>query len=134
MKVQVSKLRGMSEELTAKLKERLIADSDALLAACRTPANRKELADALGIDGKALLKLANHADLARIKGIAEKRSELLETIGVDTVRELAHRNPTNLQTALAEANAARGGRLTPTVDEVTNWINQAKELPHGLEY
>jgi len=42
------------------------------------------------------LEWVNLADLYRIKGVGEEYSDLLEEAGVDTVVELAQRNPENL--------------------------------------
>jgi len=44
------------------------------------------------------------ADLMRISGIGEEYSELLEAAGVDTVKELKHRNPENLAAKTKEIN------------------------------
>ena len=73
------------------LKAQGISDSDALLEATKTPADRKELASTTGVDGGVILELANRADLARVKGIGRVYSDLMEEAGVDTVKELAER-------------------------------------------
>jgi predicted flap endonuclease-1-like 5' DNA nuclease len=82
-----------------------------------------------------VLELANRADLARIRGIAGVFGDLLEHAGVDTVRELATRNPDNLHAALVETNEREhvAGRL-PNAAMVADWVAQAKELPPGIEY
>ena len=135
MAISIGKLRGMSAELAAKLKEQGISNSDQLLEAARTPAGRKALAKQAGVEPRAILGLANRADLARVRGIAGVFSDLLEHAGVDTVKELATRNPDNLHAKLAEINAEKklAGR-TPTLDMVKDWVGQAKELPKLLEY
>ena len=101
----------------------------------KTPAARKELAKKLGVETSAVLELANRADLARIKGIGGVFGDLLESAGVDTVKELAKRDPANLTAKLAEVNAKQklAGRL-PTVAQVKDWVDQAKALPKLLEY
>ena len=135
MSVPISKLRGMSPELAAKLREHGIADSDELLNAARTPAGRNELAAKAGAGTEAILELANRADLARIRGIAGIFSDLLEHAGVDTVKELATRNPDNLVETLIQVNEeqALAGRH-PYAQEVQSWVAQAKALPRGIEY
>ena len=84
---------------------------------------------------RAILELANRADLARVRGIGGVFSDLLEQAGVDTVKELATRSPDNLHAKLLEMNAQRrlAGRA-PTLDMVKDWVAQAKELPKLLEY
>jgi len=64
-------------------------------------------------------------DLARIKGIGPKHAEMLKSIGVDSVKELQHRNPTNLQEMIEE----RHGRVIGlSLQEVTEWVEEAKSL------
>jgi predicted flap endonuclease-1-like 5' DNA nuclease len=101
----------------------------------KTPAARKELAKKLGMEASAVLELANRADVARINGIGGVFSDLLENAGVDTVKELAKRDPANLMAKLTEVNAKKklAGRL-PTVAQVKDWVDQAKALPKLLEY
>jgi predicted flap endonuclease-1-like 5' DNA nuclease len=133
--VSVKKMRGLSAELVAKLADQGIGDSDQLLDAARTSAKRKELAAQLGVETGDILAAANRADLARVKGVAGVYSDLLEKAGVDTVKELATRNPANLHAKLSEVNAETklAGR-TPLPADVESWVKQAKELPKLLEY
>ena len=135
MAISIGKLRGMSAELAAKLKEQGISNSDQLLEAARTSAGRKTLAEHAGVEARVILGVANRADLARVRGIAGVFSDLLEHAGVDTVKELATRNPDNLHASLVEINAEKklAGR-TPDLGMVKDWVGQAKELPKLLEY
>ncbi len=131
----VKTIRGVTEDLEARLKEHGIANSDQLLAAGATPAQPRELAGKLGIDQKVLLELLNRADLARIKGIGGVFADLLENAGVDTVKELATRVPENLHSKLESVNAERKfAQHVPTVEQVQDWVKQAKELPKLIEY
>ena len=62
-------------------------------------------------------------------------AELLEAAGVDTVPELAQRNPTNLYPLLSRTNEEKKlVRKLPTKDQVAEWITQAKALPRMVEY
>ena len=133
--VSVNKLRGLSAGLVGNLKDRGISDSDQLLDAARTAAKRKELAAQVGVETGDILEAANRADLARVKGVAGIFSDLLEQAGVDTVKELAARNPGNLHAKLSEVNAETklAGR-SPNLAEVKSWVEQAKGLPKLLEY
>lgn len=135
MAINIKNLRGMSEELAAKLLEKGIQTGDQLLAASRDSKARQELAKMLEMDVKSVLAMANRADLARVKGIGGVYSDLLEHAGVDTVRELANRNATNLLAKINEINAVHNlaGRL-PTLSQVQDWVEQAKSLPRGIEY
>ena len=135
MATLIGKLRGLSYELEIKFRERGIRTSDQLLDITRTPAGRKELAAYAGVEARAILELANRADLARVKGIGGVFSDLLEHAGVDTVKELATRRPDNLYARLVEINAQErlAGRA-PTRNAVQAWVAYAKELPPLLEY
>jgi len=135
MAISIKKLRGIPTVLEADLHEHGIYNSDQLLEAARTPAGRKVLAGKVGVEARTILKLANRADLSRVRGIAGVFSDLLEHAGVDTVKEMATRNPDNLHAKLVEVNARErlAGRVPP-LNMVHDWVSQAKELPKLLEY
>ena len=66
---------------------------------------------------------------------AEEYSDLLEAAGVDTVPELAQRNPVNLLNKLTEINNEKHlVRRLPTQREVSNWVDYAKVLPRRVVY
>ena len=135
MTTAVKDLRGATQDMVAKLKEKAITDNEKLLEAAASPAQRKELAGYCGCDAKAILELANRADLARVKGVSGVYSDLLEKAGVDTVKELATRRPDNLHAKIVETNDKE--KLTerpPTASAVEDWVKQAKELPKILTY
>jgi len=128
-------IEGIGEVYRAKLQEVDIRTTEALLAKAATPEGRKKLEELTGISGVLILKWANRADLFRIKGVGEEYSDLLEAAGVDTVPELAQRNPDNLYRALVETNAAKElVRHLPGREQVADWVAQAKELPRVLTY
>jgi predicted flap endonuclease-1-like 5' DNA nuclease len=135
MSVHISELRGISDAVLNTLKAKGFGDSESLLEAAKTPQGRKELAKAAAVDATVILELVNRADLARVKGIGRVYSDLMEEAGVDTVKELAQRVPANLHAKLVEINAKR--QLTqrpPSVDQVAEFVAQAKELPAMVEY
>ena len=134
-KVPVQKLRGVTLELKAKLKELRIEDHAQLFEAALTPQGREELAAKLGISHELMLELANRADLARLQGVAGVYSDLLEEAGVDTVKELRERNAENLHAKLEEINQAK--HLTkdvPSPKVVGHWISLAKRRRKFLQY
>jgi predicted flap endonuclease-1-like 5' DNA nuclease len=135
MAMPIKKLRGIDAELEGDLRIQGIYNTGQLLSAARTPAERERLAGHAGVEARTILELANRADLARIPGVAGVYSDLLEQAGVDTVRELAVRNPSNLHAKMVELNAERGlaGRV-PSRDTVGRWIEQAAALPRRIEY
>lgn len=135
MALSLSEIKGMPAGLAKKLRERNITDSDQFLQAVRTPQQRRELTNQLNASENTILELANRADLARVVGIGEKYSDLLEKAGIDTVKEMANRVPENLCETLKKQNAKRRPKgRAPSMKEVTDWVNQAKALPKLLEY
>ncbi len=67
--------------------------------------------------------------------MGEEYSDLLEEAGVDTVVELAQRNPANLYNSVVEVNKKKKlVRKLPTEDQIKDWVKQAKKLPRIVQY
>ena len=112
-----------------------VSTTNKLLKKGATPKGRKELEGQTGISHSLILEWVNHADLHRIKGVAEEYSDLLEEAGVDTVPELAQRKPINLHAKMVEVNNAKHlVRQLPALSQVEDWVTQAKALPRVIEY
>jgi len=132
---RIAEIEGIGDVYAAKLSESGITSVEALLAAAGPADGRKALAEKTGISPALLLEWVNHADLFRIKGIGEEYSDLLEEAGVDTVVELAQRNPHNLHAKLAEVNRAKQlVRQLPSQAQVSDWVAQAKTLSRAVSY
>jgi len=70
---------------------------------------------------------AETAGLQSITGIGSKWALLLQTAGVETVRELARRNPAHLHEKLMQVNEqAHVVELLPSLEQVTDWVAQAQ--------
>ncbi len=131
----IADIEGIGETYAATLADKGIKTTEALLEKCATPAGRKALAEETGISGKLVLKWANRADLARIKGIGSEYADLLEAAGVDTVPDLARRNTANLFAKMTATNEEKNlVRKPPSEKQVENWVEQAKALPRALTY
>ena len=135
MAYKIIDIEGIGEVYAPKLIAAGIVKVSDLLDKCAGPAGRKALEEETGISGKLILTWANHADLMRINGVGPQFSELLEAAGVDTVKELKHRKPENLQPKREEINEQKHlvGRV-PALKEVEKMIAQANELPGVMEY
>jgi predicted flap endonuclease-1-like 5' DNA nuclease len=132
---KLENVEGIGEVYGAKLREAGITSIAALLDKGSSPRGRQEIAEKSGISGKRILTWLNHADLKRIKGVERQYSELLEAAGVDTVMELAQRNPENLVQKMLETNEEkRLVRRPPSLTMVQKWIEQAKKLPRVIHY
>ena len=128
-------IQGVGPVYAEKLVAVGVKDTDTLLEKCAKPAGRKALAEETGISPKLILTWTNHVDLYRIQGIGPQFAELLEAAGVDTVKELKHRVPANLQKKLEEVNAEKNlTNRVPSEKEIEKMIAQAKELPPVMEY
>lgn len=132
---KLSEIEGIGEAYSAKLKEAGITSLEDLLKKCCDKKGRKEIAGKSGISEKLVLNWANRADLSRIKGVSTQYADLLECAGVDTVPELAQRNPGNLQLKMSEINEEKYFvRRVPTASQVQDWVAQAKELPRVITH
>lgn len=122
-------IEGIGEANAAKLAKANIKTLESLLDRCANEHGRKEVAQVTGVTPRQLLTWANMADLMRIRGIGAEFAELLEASGVDTVRELAMRNATQLAETVHRVNATKHlTRRTPNEQMIQGWIDQAKAL------
>lgn len=132
---ELTTVEGIGPAYAQALQEAGVDSLGDFLKRGATPKGRANLAEATGISPKLILKWVNHVDLFRIKGIGGEYAELLEAAGVDTVAELARRNPDNLHQKLVEVNDDKKlVRHVPGQPQVADWIEQAKDLPRVVSY
>ena len=128
-------IEGIGETFEAKLNAAGIVTVEDLLKQCATPKGRAELEEKAGIRHDLILEWTNRADLFRVKGVGEEYSDLLEATGVDTVAELAQRNPENLYKAMVAKNTEKKlVRRMPSQQQVADWVAEAKSLPRVVTY
>lgn len=65
-------------------------------------------------------------DLDELKGIGPKYKEMLKSIGVDSIKELRHRNPAHLKQMIEERH---GPVVGLSEHEAQTWIDEAKAHP-----
>ena len=129
------RVEGIGKVYTKKLVNAGVKSTDALLEQGGTSKGRKDIAAKSGISETLILEWVNHVDLFRIKGVFEEYADLLEEAGVDTVVELAQRNPENLYKKLVEVNEKKNlVRQLPGQSQVKKWVAQAKKLPRKVSY
>ena len=129
------KVEGIGPAYTQKLKDVGISTTQVLLEKGASPQGRKQIAETTGISPKLILEWVNHVDLFRVKGVGEEYADLLEAAGVDTVPELAQRNAANLHQKLIAVNEEeKRVRQLPTQAQVSDWVDQAKQLPRVIKY
>tara|TARA_R110000782_G_scaffold125657_5_gene217307 strand:+ start:1393 stop:1800 length:408 start_codon:yes stop_codon:yes gene_type:complete len=135
MSKSIEKIEGIGLKTGEALRKAGIRTVDRLLESGADKKSRSALAEKTGISEAKLLKCVNMADLFRINGVASQYAELLESAGVDTVKELKHRNAENLAAKMAEVNDAKNlVRRPPSTAVVSDWVAQAKKLPGKVSY
>ena len=133
--MNIEEIEGIGPTYGKKLNEQGIMTTAGLLSAGSTLKKRKQLAEKTGISEKLILDWVNLADLFRIDGVGQEYSDLLEEAGVDTVIELAQRNPDNLHAKILDVNKKKNlVRKVPSLNQVKDWVEQAKKLPRKIEY
>ncbi|HUW90715.1 MAG TPA: DUF4332 domain-containing protein [Candidatus Nanopelagicaceae bacterium] len=90
----------------------------------------KQLARSIGVAVKTLDTWQEHADLMRIAGITPELANAINTIGIDSVKEFAYRNPKTTVDKLTQLKKENSKILTkvPTLKTIENWIVEAKKL------
>jgi predicted flap endonuclease-1-like 5' DNA nuclease len=128
-------IEGIGPIYAEKLRAAGVRSVKALLRAGATPGGRKELEGSTGIGHEYILDWVNRADLMRVRGVGEEYSDLLEKAGVDTVVELAQRNPDHLYRKITQVNdEKRLVRRPPTRGMVGRWVAHAKALPRVVSH
>lgn len=128
-------IEGIGPVNAAKLNKAGVRGTNGLLKIGGTRKGRQELAKATGINAKTILEWVNRADLFRVKGIGAQYSDLLEAAGVDTVPELAKRQPEALLEAMTKANNKLNKvNQMPGLSNIKAWVKNAKSLKRAVEY
>lgn len=112
-----------------------VASIEELLDRANSRPKREVLSAQSGIDPAVLLTYANVADLMRLPGVDSSLAQLMERAGVDTIVELAKRNPQNLHDALETTNQNESLTHTvPSVDQIRGLVNAAKVLGREITH
>lgn len=123
----IDAINGIGRRDAVKLRRNGIRTTEAFLRRASTRAGRTELAEATGLDEGRLLDWLHMADLMRIKGIGSEYADLLEAVGVGTVRDLRRRSPKALLKRMSDYNDVKKlVRRLPTPGMVESWVGQAK--------
>jgi predicted flap endonuclease-1-like 5' DNA nuclease len=135
MPSSLSDLDGLGPSFAVKMKKVGIRTTEKLLETAKSLKGRQMLSEKTEIDEQQLLRVANLIDRMRIKGVGQEYSELLEAVGVVTLKELRYRNPARLARAMATANVKRKlVRVLPSENTIGRWIDHAKKLPVKISY
>ena len=126
----IEQLPGLSPQDQSKLRELGITTTGQLLKKASTPQSRQVLASQLQIKSQYVNKWVALADLARIPGIGCQYCGLLLHAGICSVTQLAQTPVHRLHQQILRLQVATMQRrdLCPQVEEVTQWIKQARGL------
>ena len=128
-------VEGIGKKYAKALRKAGVGSTQSFLRQAASAKGRKELSEKAGISTTLILEWANHVDLFRVKGVGEEYADLLEEAGVDTVPELAQRNPKNLYARLVNVNQEKElVRQLPGQARVEAWVEQAKKLPRVITH
>lgn len=135
MSYTIDEIQGIGPTYKEQFTAANISTTDALLKECGTKSGRKAVAEKSGFTESQLLDWTNMADMMRINGVGGQFAELLKGTGVDTVKELATRNPENLTAAIEKLNAEKHlAKTQPSLSMVTKWIEEAKTMTPAISH
>ncbi|NVO86549.1 DUF4332 domain-containing protein [Hymenobacter terrestris] len=126
MHYAINEITSIPNNQVKKLHEQGIKTADALLDAARTPADRRALASATGIEEIKIFKWVNYADLSRIDGLDPELTTLLEEVGITTMLDLRGRSPFSLHSKMVSTNQKRN-----LVDQVPDMLHMADIVNHA---
>ena len=125
----VEKIEGIGRIYGYKLRKMGISNINDILNAGSTRKGRYKLAKGVGVSHSTLLRWVNRADFFRINGIGKQYSSLLEKSGVNSVKDLAYRDPFKLYTEMKNTNWEKKlVKRIPPYNKVKAWIENAKGL------
>lgn len=134
-KGKLESIEGIGQAYAGELRKGGVGSIGSLLKRGATKRGREEIAETTGLPEIRILAWVNRADLYRVKGVGGEYSDLLEQSGVDSVVELAQRNPRSLHETLLETNArCHVVRKVPTESQVRGWVRYARTLKKMVEY
>lgn len=126
---------GIGPTYGTKLKAAKITNTSKLLEATKSRYKRQQLAEATGIPYKLVLQWAQKVAIMNIAGVGPRQSNLLAAVGVDSIQDLARRDPDNLWERVGVANTFEPKFVghTPSLATVTRWVAAAKKIAHQTD-
>ncbi|MBY9014636.1 MAG: DUF4332 domain-containing protein [Candidatus Lokiarchaeota archaeon] len=124
----IIELEGIGKKYGKTLEAAGFLDVESLIGLDRD--GIKKLAEKTKISEKLIDKWAEHADLMRIGGIGPEYAEVINEIGIDSVKELAQRNPNNTLDRIVKLDKEKPDmyRKPPTLQMIEDWIEEAKKI------
>jgi Domain of unknown function (DUF4332) len=131
----ITEIQAIGPDVAQILRKQGIRTTVGLLHWGKTPKQRLNIAEKVGIEDDHVLSWVTAADRMRVKGVGWEYAQLLLAVGVKTAKELRYRNPQKLVDQMVAANTKRRlVRVLPSVAMVSRWIDSAKKLPPVIRY
>ena len=126
--MKIIEIEGIGEKYAKILEKEGIAEVENLIPL--TWRDIKELAEKTKISVKLLEKWQDQAEIMELKGIGPEYSEVLNKVGIDSIKELSYRNPQKTLDKIVEFDKKQPDviRKIPKVEDIKGWITQAKEM------
>ena len=126
--MNITEIVGIDNKKAKLLKKEGISNIEDFLPL--TAYGIKKLAKNTGISAKEIDRWQEHADLMRLEGVNPEYAYALNEVGVDSVKELAQRNPKNTLERIEKLDKEKPDviRRLPGLDDIKDWIEQAKKL------
>lgn len=135
MSYKIEQIEGIGPHFGARLVAAGVQTSDDLLNRTASADARQQLAMATGLSTVQLTTWRHQADLMRISGVGSEYGQLLEAAGIETVRELARREPENIVNLLDRVNEQKQlTRQVPPLKTVSKWVDQARQIEAVLTH
>lgn len=135
MTYKIEQIEGIGSYYAERLATSNIMTSDDLLARCGSDAGCHQVELLTGISGTQLRTWTHQADLMRVSGIGSEFGQLIESSGIESVKELAVRDPENIVNLLTRVNAEkRLTRALPSLKTVVKWVDRARQMEPMLTH
>ena len=126
---KLTDIEGIRPAYVRKLEKAGVKSTGSLLKLAGGRTERKKLVATTGLSEGLLIGWVSRANLMEVKGIGTQYVNLLAAAGVDTLPELANRNPLELHAEIArEAREKNIVRRVPSQDTVQQWIDGARQI------
>jgi len=127
---KIDSIEGIGPAFKAKLNGAGIHTVEELRAKGADPRGLAEIVQHSGLRENTIRKWVGIADLFRVDGISTQFSELLSECDINSVAELARRNPKKLFKKVSDVNGRKKlCKTTPNVAMLKRFIEKAKALP-----
>ncbi|MFX1499854.1 MAG: DUF4332 domain-containing protein, partial [Promethearchaeota archaeon] len=126
--MKLTEIIGLEQKHAKLLENEGISSTEDLIPLTRSQIGK--LARKIGIAVKTLDTWQEHAELMQIQGVNPEIANALNSIGIDSVKEFARRNPKSTLDKLKQLKIDKPKVLAkiPSQKDVENWIKIAKEI------